>query len=96
VNLSNNNTGRFCSRHVDGGTSTISGVIQNGGSGAGSLTKDRRRDADAERHQYLHGNHDHQCGTIQLGASNVSPDSSAMNIAGGTSTLNGNSDRVGT
>ena len=39
LNLSNNNTGRTLTTAIASGTTTFSGVIQNGGTGAGGLTK---------------------------------------------------------
>lgn len=96
VNLSNDNTGRTLTLAVaTGGDSTISGVIQNGGSGAGSLTKTGTGTLTLSGANTYTGTTAINAGTLRLGASNVLADASSLNIAGGTLALNGFSDKVG-
>jgi fibronectin-binding autotransporter adhesin len=95
VNLSEGNTGRTLTAQVNNGTSTISGVIQNGGTGAGSLSKTGAGTLVLSGTNTYTGTTTVNTGTVQLGASNVLSDNSGLNLAGGTLNLNGFSDRVG-
>ncbi len=95
VNLSNNNTGRTLTTQVDSGTSYITGVIANGGTGAGGLTKTGAGILQLSGANTYTGATTINAGTVQLGASNVLSQSSTVNIAGGTLNLNGNSNKVG-
>ncbi len=95
LNLSENNTGRTLTTRVDTGTSTISGVIANGGTGAGSLTKSGFGTLTLSGANTYTGTTTVSEGTLQLGASDRLANSSSLNIAGGTFSLNGYSERVG-
>jgi autotransporter-associated beta strand protein len=101
VNLSESNAGRTLTVDVDGGTSTISGVIQNrdtgsgAGTGAGSLSKTGAGTLVLSGANTYTGTTTINTGTMQLGASNVLSDNSSLNLAGGTLNLNGFSDKVG-
>ena len=95
VNLSNNNTGRTLTAQVDSGTSYITGVIANGGTGAGNLTKTGTGILQLSGNNTYTGATTINAGTLQLGASNVLSQNSTVNIAGGTLNLNGNSNKVG-
>jgi len=95
LNLSENNTGRTLTTRVDSGTSTISGVIANGGTGAGSLTKTGFGTLTLSGANTYTGTTTVSEGTLQLGSSNRLADTSSLNIAGGTFNLNTFSERVG-
>jgi fibronectin-binding autotransporter adhesin len=96
VNLSNNNTAQTLSVNVDSGSSsTISGVIQNGGSGAGNLTKNGTGTLTLSGTDTYSGTTTINAGTLTLGASGVLATASNVNIAGGTLNLNGKSNQVG-
>ncbi|HVU15668.1 MAG TPA: autotransporter-associated beta strand repeat-containing protein [Candidatus Didemnitutus sp.] len=95
VNLSNTNTAQTLTAEVDSGTSTISGVIQNGGTGAGALTKTGAGTLVLSGANTYTGATTISAGTLQLGANNVLSNSSALNVAGGTLNLNKFSDAVG-
>ncbi len=95
VSLSNNNTAQTLTVQVDSGTSTISGVIQNGGTGAGNLTKTGTGTLQLSGANTYSGATMVSAGTLQLGASDVLNNSSTLNLAGGTLDLNGYSDKVG-
>jgi fibronectin-binding autotransporter adhesin len=96
VNLSNDTTARTLTVQVNSGTSTISGIIANGGgSTGGNLTKTGVGTLTLSGANTYNGTTTISAGTVKLGASNVLADTSAMNIAGGTLDLSGNSDKVG-
>jgi fibronectin-binding autotransporter adhesin len=95
VNLSNNNTARTLTVNVDSGsTSTISGVIQNGGTSAGSLTKTGTGTLTLSGADTYSGTTTINSGVLKLGASNVLATTSNVSIAGGTLNLNLNSNKV--
>ncbi|HXC02699.1 MAG TPA: autotransporter-associated beta strand repeat-containing protein [Opitutaceae bacterium] len=95
VNLSNNNTAQTLTVNVDSGSSsTISGVIQNGGTSAGNLTKNGTGTLTLSGTDTYSGTTTINAGTLALGASNVLATTSNLNIAGGTFNLNKNSDKV--
>lgn len=97
VNLSNSNTGQTLTTQVDSGTSQISGVIANGGTGAGSLTKTGAGELVLGGANTYTGTTTISNGTITLGASDRLADASSVNLgASGTLNLNGFSERVGT
>lgn len=96
VALSNTNTAQTLTTQVDSGTSTISGVIANGGTGAGNLTKTGAGTLVLSGANTYTGTTTISNGTVQLGASNVLANTSAVSIgASGTLNLNGNSERIG-
>lgn len=96
VNLSNNTTARTLTVQVDAGTSTISGVIANGGgSTGGSLTKTGTGTLALSGANTYTGTTTITGGTVQLGASNVLADTSSVSIgATGALDLNGNSEKI--
>lgn len=96
VNLSNNSTARTLTVEVDNGTSTISGVIANGGgSTGGSLTKTGAGELVLSGANTYTGTTTINEGTVTLGASNRLADTSNVTLgASGTLNLNGNSERV--
>ncbi|HTB79631.1 MAG TPA: autotransporter-associated beta strand repeat-containing protein [Opitutaceae bacterium] len=96
VNLSNTATTRALTVNVDNGyTSTISGVIQNGGTAtSGNVTKTGAGTLTLSGADTYTGTTTINAGTLQLGASNVLADTSNLTIAGGTLNLNGKSDLV--
>ena len=96
VNLSNTTTARTLTVQVDSGTSTISGVIANGGgSTGGSLTKTGTGTLALSGANTYTGTTTITGGTVQLGASNVLADTSSVSIgATGALDLNGNSEKI--
>lgn len=96
VNLSNNTTARTLTVQVDGGTSSISGVIANGGGSTGdNLTKTGAGTLNLSGLNTYTGATTVSAGTLQLGASNVLNSGSTLNLAGGVLNLNGFSDKIG-
>ncbi len=96
VNISNNATAQTLTVQVNSGTSTISGVIANGGTSTGdNLTKIGAGTLNLSGANTYTGTTAINAGTVQLGKSNVLSNSSSLNIAGGTLNLNGNSELVG-
>jgi autotransporter-associated beta strand protein len=96
VALSDTNTARTLTAQVDSGSSTLAGVIANGGTGAGSLTKTGAGTLVLSGANTYTGTTTISDGTVQLGAANVLADTSAVSIgASGTLNLNGYSERIG-
>ncbi|MBI2518729.1 MAG: autotransporter-associated beta strand repeat-containing protein [Opitutae bacterium] len=96
VALSNTNTAQTLTTQVDSGTSTISGAIANGGTGAGNLTKTGAGTLVLSGANTYTGTTTISDGTVQLGASDVLANTSAVSIgASGTLNLNGYSERIG-
>jgi autotransporter-associated beta strand protein len=96
VKLSEGNTGRTLTTEVDSGTSTISGIIQNGGTAAGSLAKTGAGTLVLSGANTYSGTSTISAGTLQLGASNVLANTSSLNIGAiGTLNLNGFNQKVG-
>jgi len=97
INLSNNNTGRILTVQVDAAASALNGVIANGGTGAGGLTKTGAGTLTLGGANTYTGTTTITGGTLQLGASDRLADTSAVTIgAVGTLNLNGFSEKVGT
>jgi fibronectin-binding autotransporter adhesin len=94
VALSDNDTGRTLTTNVAAGTSTIGGVISNGGTSAGSLTKDGFGTLTLSGANTYTGTTTINAGTLTLGASDRLSNSSNVNIAGGTLSLGTYSERV--
>lgn len=96
VSLSNNSTNRTLTVATDtGASSTLSGVISNGSSTASSLTKTGAGTLTLSGANTYTGTTTISAGTLALGASDRLANTSAMNIAGGTLDLSGNSEQVG-
>jgi fibronectin-binding autotransporter adhesin len=94
VALSNNNTGRNLTTEVTN-DSTISGVISNGGTGAGSLTKTGSAALTLSGNNTYTGGTTINEGTIRLGASDRLADAGNVTIgAAGVLDLNGFSERI--
>ncbi|WP_330931166.1 beta strand repeat-containing protein, partial [Synoicihabitans lomoniglobus] len=94
VNLANNNTGRTVDFNV-GTNSTISGVIANGGTGAGNLTKTGPGSLTLSGANTYTGTTTISDGAIVLGASNRLHNASDLVFGAGTTlNLNGFSERV--
>ena len=97
VNLSSNNTAQTLTVQVDSGTSTISGAIANGGTGAGSLTKTGSGTLTLGGSNTYTGTTTITGGAVQLGASDRLADGSAVNIgSSGALNLAGFSEKIGT
>lgn len=97
INLSNNNTARTLTVLNDAADSTISGIIANGGTGAGGLTKTGAAALTLLGANTYTGTTTVTGGTVQLGASDRLADASTLTIgAVGTFNLNGYSERIGT
>ena len=97
VNLSDTTTARTLTTQVDSGTSTISGVIANGGgSSGGNLTKEGSGTLILSGVSTYTGTTTINNGTVQLGGSDRLAAGSAVNIgASGTLALAGNSQKIG-
>jgi fibronectin-binding autotransporter adhesin len=97
VNLSDSTTAHTLTAQVDSGTSTIGGVIANGGgSTGGGLTKTGAGTLILSGNNTYTGTTTISNGTIQLGASDRLADASQLNIgASGTLNLGGFSEKVG-
>jgi fibronectin-binding autotransporter adhesin len=97
VNLSSTNTGQTLTVQVDGGTSAVNGVIANGGTGAGSLTKTGTGTLTLGGANTYTGTTTITGGTVQLGASDRLADASAVSIgSSGALNLAGFSEKIGT
>lgn len=96
VSLSEGNTARTMTVNVDAGTSAITGIISNGGTGAGGITKTGLGTLTLSGSNTYTGTTTISQGTLQLGASNVLADASGVSIgASGTLNLAGHSERIG-
>ena len=95
VLLSANTTGYTLTTEVDSGTSTISGVVSNGGTGAGGLTKTGNGTLVLGAANTYSGSTTVSAGTLQLAASNAIGSLSAVALNNSTLDLNGNSDLIG-
>ncbi|WED64170.1 autotransporter-associated beta strand repeat-containing protein [Synoicihabitans lomoniglobus] len=94
VNLSHNNTGRTLTLDTLG-SNTISGVIANGGSSAGNLTKTGSGDLILSGNNTYTGTTTISEGSITLGASDRLANASDLVLNDGTSlNLNGYSERI--
>ncbi len=98
VALSNNTTNRTLTTQVDTGTSTISGVIANGGgSTTGSLTKTGSGELVLSGANTYTGTTTISDGIVTLGANNRLADTSSVSIgSSGSLNLNGKSEQIGT
>jgi fibronectin-binding autotransporter adhesin len=97
VNLSESNTGRTLTVAVNGAASTISGIIQNGGTGAGSFTKTGVGTLTLSGANTYTGTTTINGGTISLGGNDRLADASSLNIGAlGALNLAGFSEKVGT
>jgi autotransporter-associated beta strand protein len=95
VALSESGTGRTLTVYTDtGSSSTLSGVISNGGAGAGGLTKTGAGTLTLSGANTYTGNTTVSAGTLQLGASNRISNSSSLDVAGGTFNLATHSEQV--
>jgi len=95
VALSGTNTGQTLTTEVDGGTSTISGVIGNGGTGAGGLTKTGAGTLVLGAANTYTGTTTVSAGTLQLGANNAISSGSNLTLNNSTLNLGSYSDTVG-
>ena len=94
VNLSDNNTGRTLTTNVTS-ASTISGVIANGGSGAGSLTKTGAGELTLSGINTYTGTTTISDGMLSLGGNDRLNNATDVVIgSGGTFNLNGYSERI--
>ena len=95
VKLSANNTGYTLTTQVDSGTSTISGAISNGGTGAGGLTKTGNGTLVVSGANTYTGATTVNGGTLQLGANNTLNAGTAVALNNSTLNLNGFSTQIG-
>ena len=94
VNLSNNNTGRTLTTNVTE-ASTISGVIANGGTSAGNLTKTGAEELTLSGNNTYTGTTTISDGTLSLGGNNRLNNATDVVIgSSGTFNLNGYSERI--
>lgn len=95
VALSESNTGRTLTVNAGTGTtSTISGIISNGGTGAGGLTKTGDGTVVLSGANTYTGTTTISTGTLRLGAADRINNSSNVAVAGGVLDLNGFSEQV--
>ncbi len=96
VNLSSTVTAQTLTTQVDSGTSTLSGIIADGGgSSGGNLTKTGSGTLVLSGANTYTGTTTVDAGTLRLGASDRLADSADLNLGGsGTFDLNGNSERI--
>ncbi len=96
VAISNTNTAQTLTVQVDSTDSTINGIISNGGTGAGNLTKTGAATLTLGGANTYTGTTTITGGSLKLGASDRLADASSLNIgAAGTFDLNGYSEKIG-
>jgi autotransporter-associated beta strand protein len=97
VALSNSGTNRTLTTQVDAGTSTISGIISNGGTAtSGNLTKTGSGELILSGANTYTGTTTISNGTLTIGAAGALADTSSLNIgSSGTLNLNTFSEKVG-
>lgn len=96
VALSEGNTARTLTVESDAGTSTISGIISNGGSGAGSLAKTGAGTLALGGVNTYTGTTTVSGGTLQTNVANAFANTMAITVnTGAIMSLNGNSQTIG-